>query len=239
MALDEVLFRGCQEGGSPIFRLYGWDPPGLSLGRHQKSLDGIDLTFCRRAGISVVRRLTGGRSVLHHREITYSVISRYEDPFPRTGVVDTYMVIARGLAAGLRQLGVATVIAGRGDRSRRRSPDCFKTVSLRELTWKGRKLVGSAQLRERDGFLQHGSIPISVEESVWSGVFPGRGTEVDGGVGLEEIMGCSPGRESVEEALREGFKNSLEIDLVECGLTAEEEEKARRLAELKYSTISW
>ena len=239
MALDEVLLRGCQEGGAPLFRLYGWDPPGLSLGRFQRSLDGVDLDFCRRAGIPVVRRLTGGRSVLHHREITYSVISRYEEPFGRTGVVETYMIIARGLAAGLQDLGVETRIAGKRDRNLSRSPDCFKTVSLRELTWRGRKLVGSAQIRERGGFLQHGSILISVEEPVWTSVFPGGDTGVPWGVGLVEIMGRRPSRELVEEALREGFQKSLDVDLVGSGLTEKEEEAARRLADSKYSVISW
>jgi lipoate-protein ligase A len=236
MALDEVLFRDCLEGSSPVLRLYGWDPPGLSLGRFQKEPTGLDLDFCRRAGILPVRRMTGGRAVLHHREVTYSLTSRYEPPFGESGIIQTYSLIARGLASGLAGLGIPVEVAGRRSGKGSGTPDCFRGVSVREITSGGRKLVGSAQVRERFGFLQHGSILISVDRELWADVFPDtRPAPLESGI--ESILERPVGTEEVEEAILKGFKDNLGLDLAPGRLTGAEERQAEGLAEEKYRDL--
>ncbi len=76
MAIDEAIYISCQQGNAPpTLRLYGWQPPAVSLGYFQKLESAVDMEECRRRGIDVVRRMTGGRAVLHHHELTYAVIA--------------------------------------------------------------------------------------------------------------------------------------------------------------------
>jgi lipoate-protein ligase A len=229
MALDEALFRGVIEGGRPCLRFYAWDPPGLSLGRLQRDLTGIDLDFCRRSGIPVVRRRTGGRAVLHYQELTYSIICRHEHPFG-SGVVETYARIAAALTAGLAKLGARVETEGVKERAGIGSPNCFSAPSRWEITWRGRKLVGSAQRRDPGGFLQHGSILLSLDRDLWQGVFPGG---LSGrGVGLDEILGRPVDSGMLVLSLRAGFEEALDIVLTEDELKpSEERDVAERAAE--------
>ena len=84
MAVDEELLARAQAGEQvPVLRFYTWDPPAVSIGRFQKIEDAVNAEACKRRGIDIVRRITGGRAVLHYRELTYSVIARTDDPlFP-------------------------------------------------------------------------------------------------------------------------------------------------------------
>ena len=146
----------------PTLRLYRWRPWAISLGRHQ-SPSSIDTACCRRDGIDVVRRPTGGRAILHAEEMTYSIVMPAHD----SGIHQVYREISEALVAGLRLFGV--------DASLQRSqPDfvelyrdpssipCFSSTARYEVEWNGRKLVGSAQRRYTSEsaavVLQHGSI---------------------------------------------------------------------------------
>ncbi len=222
------VLRGVLAGASPFLRFYGWDPPGLSLGRFQRRLEGVRLGACRAAGIPVVRRPTGGRAVLHHRELTYSVGARYEGPFASGGILEVYGRVAGALAAGLARLGVEAAEAGRHPGASPGSPNCFAAPSQRELTWGGRKLCGSAQRREREGFLQHGSLLVEIDGGLWEEVF-GLPPASRAAVGLREILGRVPAPGELEEALGKGFEEALGIALEEGPLTPAELGEARGL----------
>lgn len=226
MAVDMALFCGVLSGGNAVLRFYGWDPPGLSLGRFQRRLEGIDLEACRAAGIPLVRRPTGGRAVLHHRELTYSIASRFEGPFAAGGILETYSRIADALAAGLALLGVTVGRAAGRASGRRDSPNCFSDASPRELTWRGRKLCGSAQRRERGGFLQHGSLLKAVDPELWRRVFAVRDGAAAASLG--EILGREPGEEELAGALRRGFEQVLGVTLVDSCLSLPETRDALR-----------
>jgi lipoate-protein ligase A len=222
MALDALLFRRvCREGGS-FLRFYGWDPPGVSLGRNQEPADGIDLAFCRRRGIPLVRRPTGGRAVFHHRELTYSFGTAGDGPWSRLGLSESHLRVAQTLADGLSRLGVRTDLTGR-ERRGGSLADCFAAPSRCELTWQGRKVVGSAQVRVREGFLQHGSILLEVERGLWREIFGPRGGE--GAVSLGEILRDVPPVGEVEAAVGDAFARALGSEL-EPGAVAPEEEEA-------------
>ena len=165
MQADEVLLEAVGAGRSPsILRLYRWNPPAVTLGYNQDPERELNLRQVRSAGIDVVRRLTGGRAVLHWEELTYSVICR--EGCGRLGASpgQTYREIGRALAAGLRAFGAPVDLhrgeAGPGGRSTPEAPKppCFASTSRWEVTYRGRKLVGSAQRRIRGAILQHGSI---------------------------------------------------------------------------------
>lgn len=157
MALDSRLLEICEEDtGIGFLRIYGWDPPALSLGFFERA-DTIDPDKAARSGIDVVRRPTGGRVVLHQGDLTYSVV------VPRAAASDTavYAWVSESIAAGLRSLGASVDFArGAGAKSVGRMKPCFLSASRHEIVSAGRKVVGSAQRLGRNALLQHGSIPI-------------------------------------------------------------------------------
>lgn len=173
MAVDTALLRACEQDETfvPTLRLYGWRRPTLSVGYSQAVEREIDLRRCREAGIEWVRRPTGGRALLHEHELTYSLVGRTAHPLFRGGLKATYSVISRALLSGLEALGVsgARYI---GDRDRTavrfaRSPACFASLNHCEITVDGRKLIGSAQRRTQQAFLQHGSVLIQTDHDLF------------------------------------------------------------------------
>ncbi len=157
MALDAATLAAVEAGEAPpTLRLYGFEPPALSLGYGQPDGD-VDREACRRLGIDIVRRPTGGRAVLHERDLTYALVVPIADPrFPAT-VAGSYQVVAEALRDALAALGVHGVeLASR--RAAASGPVCFAAPARAELLVGGRKVAGSAQRRGRRAFLQHGSI---------------------------------------------------------------------------------
>ncbi|GIW05757.1 MAG: octanoyltransferase LipM [Dehalococcoidia bacterium] len=164
MAIDTAILEAVAAGDAPpTLRLYGWAPPCLSIG----ALQSVERTLFAPGlpGRDWVRRPTGGRALLHDRELTYAVVAREDDPFVVGGIGPAYRRIAAALAAGLTQISVAGLaVAPTGRRTPRPSgPACYDTASPYELTAGGRKLVGSAQVRRSGALLQHGSIPLSLD----------------------------------------------------------------------------
>lgn len=161
MALDQAIALACAAGESPpTLRFYRWQPPAVSLGRHQPVAD-IDQAAVAARGYDIVRRTTGGRAILHIDELTYSVAAATNEPRVAGGVMDAYLRLSNALVAGLQAIGVAADQAGADVRA---GPDvsaaCFEVPSAYEITVQGRKLMGSAQSRRAKYVLQHGSLPL-------------------------------------------------------------------------------
>jgi lipoate-protein ligase A len=162
MAVDEVLLDGVAAGAAPpTLRFYQWSPPCLSLGYFQP-FDVVDVNGCRALGVEVVRRPTGGRAILHDRELTYSVTLPASALGPDGGVLPSYYRLSLALQDGLRRLGVPAMLAPESAASGPpvHGPVCFDRPSAHEILLEGRKLVGSAQMRRCGALLQHGSILI-------------------------------------------------------------------------------
>ena len=167
MAVDEALLLSYEAGQSPpTLRVYTWFSPTLSLGYAQNVEKEIDVAACRQHGVTLVRRPTGGRAVLHDQEATYSVVMPLRLADREASITEHYHRIGVALAAALRHAGLAvrlerpSVLAAA---PRSASPACFAAMSRYELSATGRKLVGSAQKRGRRSLLQHGSIPLSMD----------------------------------------------------------------------------
>jgi lipoate-protein ligase A len=163
MAVDEHLFRSVGEGAATVVRFYQWARPTASLGYSQDPDKVLDLEFCRRQGIDVVRRLTGGKLVLHDREVTYSVSSADVSIFSST-LAESYRLISQALVRGLEKMGLTARLAGLPPSSYTRGIlPCFSYPARDEIEIDGRKVVGSAQKRIGTHFLQHGSIPLEAQ----------------------------------------------------------------------------
>ena len=217
MAVDEGLLReAVTPGALPVLRFYTWSPPAVSLGRFQDKERAVNAEACQQRGFDIVRRITGGRAVLHCDELTYSVIARSDSDLFPNDILGTYKVIATGLLAGLHELGIVAEMVSRSGRhagmvkSSPQEPACFSSPSWYELLVKGRKIIGSAQRRVGGAFLQHGSILIGYDPALEAEVIPGGGMS-DAVTCVRAELGREVGPEDVKRAFREGFARALDV----------------------------
>lgn len=159
MSLDEALFFSVKNKfRQNVFRIYGWSSPSISVGFFQKK-DSINLTQCHNHNVSLVRRLTGGRAVYHHNEITFSFACAIEkkDHVHKKEIFSHFSKIIR---AGLKEMGIETQVNHK-TKGELNNPNCFQSTSSCEITnANGEKLVGTALLFQDDAVLVQGSIPL-------------------------------------------------------------------------------
>ncbi len=217
MALDEQLLARAQAGETtPVLRLYGWKPPAVSIGRFQDLKSAVNIEACRKLKFDIVRRITGGRAVLHRKELTYSIIARSDNPLFPPDVLGTYRVLASGLVAGLRNLGLPAQIVTRSSRyaslveKKTKAAACFSSPSWYEVLVGTRKIAGSAQRRLRSAFLQHGSILIDYDSALEAEVIAGV-TSGDSVTCINRELGREVPVEEVKGAVAEGFSQALDI----------------------------
>lgn len=234
MARDEALARTL-DAGEGVLRLYRWDPPTLSFGRNEPAR-GIYLPERgAEEGIAFVRRPTGGRAVLHHRELTYALALPVR---ALGGLKKSYNLVNRGLLEGLVDLGAPVELAGRTGRTP--GPDagpCFREPAEGEVTARGRKLVGSAQVRMGGNLLQHGSIILEGSQDV-VGRLRTDPAPVPPPATLRALLGTLPAVEDLVRALREGLARVLGGTWAE-GSYREKEEVAARELEPHYQDPEW
>ncbi len=176
MAVDEAILIGVINGTSlPTIRFYDWEPPTASCGYNQTASNEVDFNVLKKKGYGFVRRPTGGRLVLHKNEVTYSVIAPLED-FLSGNVTHTYSMISLALANGLKKMGI-DVSLEKGTLStahqRASANPCFTSASRYELSYNKKKIVGSAQVRRDNCFLQHGSILLDQNQKEVAELLPG------------------------------------------------------------------
>jgi len=207
MARDTGLTDRARETGEAVFCVYSWKHPTLSLGRNQTASGKYDLKEIVRREMDVVRRPTGGRALLHHREVTYSVTA---PSTPGDSLGDTYRRINEMLLDGLRSLGVQAKEAA-PDTAALAPNDvpCFAEPSKGELVFDARKLVGSAQVREDGALLQHGSILVEDDQSLISAVsIVPPPTDAARAATLANAMGRTPEIAEVAEALFDSVRRN-------------------------------
>jgi len=236
MARDVAMLEAVAAGKAlPSLRLYGWDPPCLSLGRHQ-GVEAADLEFCAREGIEVVRRPTGGRALLHHLELTYAVVAPLgTGPLPRP-LQDAYRTICGALVQAMRSLGVEAELTGGEVNLELPGPrttiPCFEAPAGGEVVVRGRKLVGSALRAHKRAILQHGAILLDWDGRLQAGSM---GLADDSGLRphittLRDELGRPAERGEVERAVVEAFSEVLDLELAAALLNAAEATRERELA---------
>ncbi len=246
MAVDAALLKEVEEGKSPpVLRLYGWEPYCVSLGYFQNPSRELDADALRGRGWDFVLRPTGGRAVLHAEELTYSVVARRDEAPWCATLALSHERISRAWAAALQGFDLQ-VSDGKGPVGAiRESPQdsppglpCFASTSRSELAFGERKVVGSAQRRTREAFLQHGSIPLTPEHErlvevlrlTESGREKYRSALRQHAVSLGEIAGMpSDGLQAWSARLAEGLLQALEVQGENDGLRKEELETALAL----------
>lgn len=236
MALDAALLDRARASGEIVFRVYGWRSPALSFGRNQRARGHYDGALAAARGIEVVRRPTGGRAVLHHREVTYSVTGPAPSGQP---LRESYARINRLLLDGLLTLGVRAELARPAGRSP--LPDgapCFESPTEGELVVGARKLVGSAQYREHDAFLQHGSILIEDDQPLLAALAIPPVAPAPPAATLADALGAFPRPSDVAAALFDAVRRREDPAATPLAFDVSLS-RAARLAAARYASDAW
>lgn len=249
MAIDESIAEAVAGGlVPPTLRFYGWDPACLSLGYAQPISD-VDFERLEAQGWQVVRRLTGGRAILHVDEWTYSVSTLLNDPRVDGGVVESYRRISQALVSGLERLAVPVHTQQAAQENHGFSGAvCFEVPSDYEVTAYGKKLLGSAQTRRSGVVLQHGALPLfgDITRICQALHFDSEDARTEAiervgarAITLEQALGQPVRLEALNFAMGEGFRQVLNLDLVVGDLTTSEQTRADELREIKYASREW
>ena len=245
MAVDESILEAVGTGTSlPTLRLYAWEPACLWLGYAQPLTD-VNIPRLKARGWEVVRRPTGGRAVLHTDELTYSVIAPLNEPRVAGTVLESYRRLAQALVQALTLLSLPVQINENASAPHASAPNpiCFEVPSTYEITIAGKKLVGSAQARRKEGVLQHGSLPLvgDLTRIIQVLDFPDEAARAHAAVRLlsqattvETALASKVTWDEAARAYIAAFKTVLALDLQPGSLSADEIRRADELVRVKY-----
>lgn len=247
MALDEAIavFVG-KEIAPPTLRLYGWNIPSVSIGCFQKISD-VDIGYCTEKNITVVRRPTGGRAILHGNEITYSFCVKTTSGLFSKGLLDSYKKISAALGLALSRIGISPKLKLLRETQRpspsihhSRSPLCFQSISYGEISIGSKKIIGSAQKRWTDGLLQQGSIPLIIDKNALSKIFRHSYMQDIGEsfTGLKEIF-PELNTDKLKDAIRSSFEETFSTKFTISSPSKEEISLAQNLEARKYLSHQW
>lgn len=232
MGLDEAILGAVAEGRRPpTLRLYGWNPPTVTLGYFQGLDEEVDREACARMGVDIVRRVTGGGAVFHDAELTYSIVLPESHPLARPGILDSYRVLCAGVVEGLARFGLQAEFA-----------------PINDVLVDGRKVSGNAQTRKRGCILQHGTILLDVDVDRMFALLKVPSEKLKGKLiedvkqrvtSLRHKLGRSVSLAEAVPAFAEGFSKALGIELEKSEPSPEELEEAGRIAREKYGTEAW
>jgi lipoate-protein ligase A len=242
MGLDEALLEAVSRGVSPpVLRLYGWSPPAVSVGYFQGLTEEIDLDACKRYGVDVVRRISGGGAVFHQAELTYSIVMSLTHPLAGSTIQESYETLCSGIVRGLDLLGV---------------PSRFMPIN--DIISGERKISGNAQTRRMGCLLQHGTVLLENEVDLMFELLRVPSEKLKGKIirdvkdritSLTLLLGRPVPFAEAENALAEGFKQALSLEFIPVAPcaggeavdipTGEEEKRARELAAEKFSSPEW
>ena len=249
MAVDEAIAKTTGEKHLfPTLRFYQWNPATLSLGYFQKFKTEINYEFCKLNNIGVVRRITGGRAVLHDDEITYSVCIPADNPLYEKNLIDSYKLIAEALAEGLAILGLNPQFNYKKLPDVHSSSACFDAPSLYEITVNGKKIIGSAQKRFQNVFLQHGSIPFTIDSEKLFNCFKFENSELKNrlknnfkkiATGINQEKGESVSIEKAINAFIAGFTNKFNIEFFQDDISQIEKKLIDETLYKKYASSEW
>ncbi len=233
MTTDHAL-AACLGPGEGVLRLYRWAIPTASFGRNEPARGRYDLEAARRSGIEFVRRPTGGRAVLHDRELTYAIVLPITSGMSLRAV---YRLVNQGLLGALGTLGVPASMAPAGSVLPPAAGPCFEHPAEGEVTVDGRKLVGSAQARIGRAILQHGSLLVGSGQDALAAL-RGEVDEASDPTCLDEILDVVPSWDVLVEAVVAGLSGVLSGKWHRGGLTEAERAEASSL-ESHYASDGW
>jgi lipoate-protein ligase A len=233
MGLDEaVLERVARETSPPTLRLYGWDPPAVSVGYFQGLEEEVDLAACKAHGVDVVRRISGGGAVFHQAELTYSITMAETHPLAGKTIHDSYGTLCSGIVTALELLGISA-----------------RFVPINDIVAGDKKISGNAQTRRRGCVLQHGTVILGLDVDLMFELLRVPGEKTKGRIigdvksrvtGLNALLGRPVPFTEAADSLAEGFRRALSLDFTfPGGPEPEEEARARILAADKFASPGW
>ncbi len=254
MALDEALLILSEKKNiPPVLRIYQWEPKAISIGYSQKIEKTVDLKKCKDLNVDVVRRLTGGRAVLHDNDLTYSICASKDD-FDLLGqsINETYKRIGLAFLKSMEFLNI------KGEWERKSSRDigltsyefskpCFSSSIRYEIKVDGKKLIGSAQRRFKESFIQHGSIPLGKQSFDLVDLLPEINEEgkqkmktrlEKNTVSLQDLLTPNLDINQILSSIKSGFSSFFSVDLKDNGLDTEECRLTDKLIP-KYRSERW
>lgn len=235
MAIDEAIMLAISEGmAPPTLRIYRWKPSAVSIGTFQGINDEVDVDFCKSKDIDFIRRITGGGAVYHdyNGEVTYSIIMPKEHLLALKDILESYKLLCGGIVKALSHLDIKN-----GE---------FKPIN--DVTVGGKKVSGNAMTRRHGCILQHGTTLLDLDVNLMFTILKVPQEKISDKMisdvkervtSIQEILQRQVHIDELREALALGFSEALEIELVPDKLSTEEQQKAERLAEEKYSTDAW
>lgn len=246
MALDEALLTSACRSGVPVLRLYGWSPATVSIGFAQKVTEALNLEEIAKRNLAWIRRPTGGRAVLHDMEVTYSVSVPASTPLYQLGLAASYEYLCHPIIMALQYLGIHAVLSPHSSAGFI-SASCFTAPGTTDILVNHRKIVGSAQVRSRDGFLQHGSIVLKQNlETLFAVV---RTPEDEPAIAarraarfttsVSDEAGRTVSFQEMVVALIRGFSSADDVNLVHDITTPEETALCSQLCKNKYTCDGW
>lgn len=254
MAMDELLMNKHRKGEiPPVIRLYEWETPTLSLGYFQKAKKEIDIDKVNEYKYQLVRRLTGGRGVLHDKELTYSIIVDENHPNMPHSITESYRVISSGLLEGFKNLGLEAYFSVPDTDEKKksltnvRSSVCFDTPSWYELVVEGKKIAGSAQTRQDGIIMQHGSILLDIDVDHLFDMFNYTNQRFkekmksefkEKAVAINDISASHFTVDDLYPAFKDGFEAGLNVETEELQLSEADYDEIESLIE-KYKSEEW
>ena len=221
MALDETLLTNSVDHDTPILRLYGWQPPCVSIGYFQSMEEEVDVLKCSHMGVDVVRRITGGGAVLHEFELTYTFITKN---YPKN-ILESYELICKPVVLCLNRLGYNA-----------------KYVPLNDIVVDNKKVSGNAQTRKNNTLLQHGTILLDVDiEKMFSMLKVPSEKIKDKMINdvKARVTGINRSFEEVASNLKESFAEIFGAQIITDTLSSKEKKDTEKFVIEKYSSRQW
>lgn len=234
MAIDEAVMLAMKAGEAPpTFRIYRWSPSAVSIGTFQGMNEEVNVDYCKRNGIDVVRRVTGGGAVYHdyEGEITYSIILPKDHRLVPKDIIKSYEILCNGIVVALAKLGIDA-----------------QFVPINDIVTGGKKISGNAQTRRYGTVLQHGTTLLDLDVEMMFSVLRVSKEKVSDKMiqdvkqrvtSIRDTLGRHVEFGELRDALVEGFSEALGVDLVPEKLSKNELSNAELLAQTKYSSDEW
>ncbi len=240
MAVDDFLFQSLPDVPVTCLRFYAWKRPTVSFGYSQDIRKVVDVEHLQEQGIDIVRRMTGGKLVLHHKEVTYSLCSSDSETFTST-LMDSYKLISQALMRGLEIMGLKpSLAAAPPDSYVKGDLPCFSYPAQNEIEVQGKKIIGSAQKRAGSKFIQHGSIPLEEDEGLLESASLSKSEKGSMRmIFLSQAMGAKVSFDWVVEHLILGISDFFDIGLIPKTFKIIEKEAILEIQKEKYGNREW
>lgn len=201
--LDEAIRLNYKE---PIIRFYGWSPACVSLGRNQKDAN-INIDYCKKNNIDIVRRVTGGRALLHDDELTYSFVCPINFLSGGESIIKSYKKISSAIIKGFKTVGIELQLGGK-KKVNTSFEYCMSISTGADLCYNDKKIIGSAQFRKQNYLLQHGSVLFSYNTELLEKIF---NEKPNSDITFMNEINPSMTVEDIERAMIIGFKEYFKL----------------------------